>query len=134
MSEESRQPCAGCGRPTLAATGGFCRRCRPGQPAPPPETSFSTAALPTWSDGTSSENLVPVFIPALAVLLLNLEKQKGSPLIEREVLEIRDKAVVMMIERSRAEEFAALRGYPRHRPRGVLGSMARVPPSRSRSR
>ena len=39
-----------------------------------------------------SEPLVPVPIPPLRILLLNLERQKGSPLTEEQVLRARDGA------------------------------------------
>ena len=47
--------------------------------------------------------LIPVPIPALSALLFNLQKQKGSPLTEAEVLEIRDKAVCMEEKRGYAD-------------------------------
>ena len=58
-----------------------------------------------------SDDLVPVFIPALAVLLLNQERAKGSPLTQSEVEEIRDRSVVMQMDRERAEAMAEERGY-----------------------
>lgn len=59
----------------------------------------------------NEEDLVPVFTPSLAALLLNLEAKKGSPLSREEVLQIRDNAVVMMMCRARAVEMAQQRGY-----------------------
>lgn len=59
--------------------------------APPPQVDVSEASDP----------LVPVPIPALGVLLLDLEKQKGAPLSEQEVLLARDKAVCMMLPLSK---------------------------------
>ena len=44
------------------------------------------------------ERLVPTPIPALVAILLNKEREKGSPLTEDEVLEIRDNAVCMMLQ------------------------------------
>ena len=41
----------------------------------------------------SDDPLVPVFIPALVVLLANKERSKGEPLTREEVLEIRDRGV-----------------------------------------
>jgi len=58
-----------------------------------------------------SDDLVPVFIPALAVLLLNQERAKGSPLTQSEVEEIRDRSVVTQMARERAEAMAEERGY-----------------------
>lgn len=43
------------------------------------------------------EPLIPVFIPALVVLLLDAERRKGSPLTEEEVLHIRDKGVCIVL-------------------------------------
>ena len=55
--------------------------------------------------------LIPVFIPALVVLLHHLERQKGSPLTEQEVLDIRDKGVCMMMHVERAIALDEKRGY-----------------------
>lgn len=52
-----------------------------------------------------------VAIPALVAILLNHEKQKGSPLTEQEVLDIRDKAVCMTMPPDVAAEVAEKRGY-----------------------
>jgi len=57
--------------------------------------------------------LVPVPIPALGVLLLNLEKQKGSPLSEQEVLQARDNAVCMMLPLSKKRLMDEKRGAAR---------------------
>ena len=61
---------------------------------------------------TADEPLVPVPIPALGVLLLNLEKTKGAPLTQAEVLEARDKAVCMMMRLSHKQALDQKRGYP----------------------
>lgn len=61
---------------------------------------FSKTPPPANAPASSSTNddpLIPVPIPALGVLLINLEKQKGVPLSESEVIEARDKAVCMML-------------------------------------
>jgi hypothetical protein len=55
--------------------------------------------------------LVPVFTPALVTLLSDLEKDKGAPLTEEEVEEVRDKATVIVLRRSRAEEMTKSRGF-----------------------
>lgn len=54
---------------------------------------------------------MPVPIPALGVLLLKLEEQKGSPLTEPEVLSVRDKAVCMMMHISHKQAMDEKRGY-----------------------
>jgi len=120
MSDE-RKPCANCGRPTLSAslraTGGYCRQCRPGSPAP--STSSSPATGPTWASAERTGQLVPVFIPALVVTLFNIEKQKGVALTETEVVEIRDRAPVIMLDAQQAAQFYAARDYPDIDPENV---------------
>jgi hypothetical protein len=54
--------------------------------------------------------LIPVPIPALGVLLLNLEK-KGAPLSESEVFEARDKATCIMLPLSAKVQMDEKRGY-----------------------
>lgn len=66
-----------------------------------------------------SDDLVPVFIPALVVLLLNQERAKGAPLTQGEVEEIRDRSVVMQMARERAEAMAEERGYEDIDPEAV---------------
>ncbi|WP_447838963.1 hypothetical protein [Aeromonas salmonicida] len=58
------------------------------------------------------EELVPTPIPALVAILLSKEREKGSPLTENEVLEIRDNAVCMMLPISAREKMEESRGYP----------------------
>ena len=57
------------------------------------------------------EELIPVPVPALVAVLLNQENEKGSPLTEQEVLEIRDNAACIMMPISVASEMAESRGY-----------------------
>jgi hypothetical protein len=59
----------------------------------------------------SVDPLIPVFIPALVVILTHEERAKGSPLTREEVLAIRDRGVCMMLRQSAASEMAAKRGY-----------------------
>jgi hypothetical protein len=66
-----------------------------------------------------ADPLIPVPIPALGILLLNLEKQKGSPLSEQEVLEIRDKAVCIMLPLSAKYAMDEKRGYHDVNPENV---------------
>ena len=74
---------------------------------------FGRSSTPPAEPATShaDDPLVPVPIPALGVLLLNLEKQKGSPLSEQEVLQARDKAVCMMLPLSKKHLMDEKRGY-----------------------
>ncbi len=57
------------------------------------------------------KDLVPVFMPALSAILINAEDKKESPLKESEVLEIRDNASCIMMERSHSEAMDESRGY-----------------------
>jgi hypothetical protein len=58
------------------------------------------------------EPLDLVFVPPLVLLLLNKEKEKGSPLTQTEVESIRDAAVCVSIRRSLARKMEDARGYP----------------------
>jgi hypothetical protein len=60
---------------------------------------------------TGDEGLVPVFIPALAPLLLRAEQLKGSPLTEAEVLRVRDAAKCVMMRPEEAQSIEEGRGY-----------------------
>ncbi len=57
------------------------------------------------------KDLVPVFMPALSAILVNAEDKKGSPLEKDEVIEIRDNASCIMMERSHSEAMDDSRGY-----------------------
>ncbi|SAI68848.1 Uncharacterised protein [Bordetella ansorpii] len=63
------------------------------------------------TDVQNDEPLIITPVPALCLILLNLEKDKGSPLTETEVLEARDKAVCMMVPQSVAKIMEEKRGY-----------------------
>ena len=65
------------------------------------------------------EELVPTPIPALIAILVNKEREKGSPLSENEVLEIRDNAVCIMLPISEKEKMEESRGYPDLNPEYV---------------
>lgn len=58
------------------------------------------------------EPLVPTPIPALVAILLNKEREKGEPLTENEVLEVRDNAACMMLPLSAKQKMEESRGYP----------------------
>lgn len=47
---------------------------------------------------SGNDQLKPVFMPALAAILIHAEDVKGSPLTETEVLRIRDKATCIMMQ------------------------------------
>ncbi len=59
-----------------------------------------------------NEQLVLVFVPALAAILKTAEDDKGSPLEEKEVLTIRDKATCMAVSMPYAVALEKKRGYP----------------------
>jgi hypothetical protein len=58
-----------------------------------------------------SDELVATPIPALLLILLNLEGKKGSDLTEREVIEMRDNCTCIMLPRSAKEAAEEKRGY-----------------------
>jgi hypothetical protein len=60
---------------------------------------------------SESDELVPLFIPALVVLLTHLEDKKGAALTEVEALELRDKATCVMVPKSTLPAMIASRGY-----------------------
>lgn len=62
-------------------------------------------------ENKEKESLVITPVPALCLLLLNLEKQKGSPLTQTEVLEARDAAVCVALPASVAKAMEESRGY-----------------------
>jgi hypothetical protein len=67
----------------------------------------------------ADSKLIPVFIPALVALLLNLERKKGSPLSEQDVIDIRDKGVCVMLPIEQAKALAEKRGYDDIDPENV---------------
>lgn len=58
-----------------------------------------------------SDNLIIVPVPALVAALLNLEKKKGCPLTEAEVLAARDGASSIAMPRQAHAQVVAARGY-----------------------
>jgi uncharacterized protein YegJ (DUF2314 family) len=60
---------------------------------------------------SDSDNLVPVFMPALIVLLMNAEDKKGSPLNKDQVLAIRDAGTCIMMNAADAQEMDDSRAY-----------------------
>ena len=59
----------------------------------------------------SAEPLIPMPVPAIVVLLTNLERKKGAPLTEAEVNDIRDKCACIMLPVSAVQKMAESRGY-----------------------
>jgi uncharacterized protein YegJ (DUF2314 family) len=58
-----------------------------------------------------NEKLVPVFMPALSVVLLNAEDKKGEPLTYDEVIRTRDKSPCIMMRVDHVQQMAESRGY-----------------------
>jgi hypothetical protein len=79
----------------------------------------------------SDERLVIVPIPALVAILLHHERQKGAPLSEKEVLDIRDRAACMTMPYSVAAQMAEKRGYDDIRPEHAWEDWNAVRPSLS---
>ena len=59
---------------------------------------------------TADDELVLVFMPSLAAVLLHAEDEQGEPLTYEQVLEIRDHSVCMRMPRDVAERLAEERG------------------------
>jgi hypothetical protein len=60
------------------------------------------------AEPASDEPLIPVPVPALVALLLNLERKKGAPLTEAEVNDVRDKCACIMMPVSVVQKMASL--------------------------
>jgi len=73
------------------------------------------------------DRLVMTCIPPLVAILHNLEKQKGAPLTEQEVLEIRDRSTAVALPRQVADALTENRGIQRHKSGRLLGGMADNP-------
>lgn len=58
-----------------------------------------------------SEELIPVFVPPLALLLARAEKLKESPLTEAEIVRIRDDAVCIMMPPDKLQSMHKKRGF-----------------------
>jgi uncharacterized protein YegJ (DUF2314 family) len=60
---------------------------------------------------SDTDDLVPVFMPALVVLLVHAEDKKGTPLTKHEVHAIRDSGACIMMESGAARKMDDSRGY-----------------------
>lgn len=60
---------------------------------------------------SDTDDLVPVFMPALVVLLVHAEDEKGTPLTKDEVHAIRDSGACIMMESGDARKMDDSRGY-----------------------
>ncbi|QDU25181.1 hypothetical protein ETAA8_02430 [Anatilimnocola aggregata] len=60
---------------------------------------------------SDTDDLVPVFMPALVVLLVHAEDKKGTPLTRDEVHAIRDSGACIMMEADDARKMDDSRGY-----------------------
>ena len=79
-----------------------------------------------------STHLVATPVPALVDLLTLKEREKGSALTEAEVVEIRDKAVCMMLPVSERIAMDQARGYADLDPKNVWEQWQAVRQKRSR--
>jgi len=61
---------------------------------------------------TSNDPLCLVFVPALVAVLYAAEQQKGAPLTEQEVIDIRNNATCIKLPFRVALESEQKRGYP----------------------
>ncbi len=59
---------------------------------------------------TDDEELVPVFVPQLSVVLITAEDKKQRPLTNDEVIELRDNAACIMMAREDAQKMDERRG------------------------
>lgn len=66
---------------------------------------------PQSSANPNSDELVPVFMPALIVLLVHAEDEKGTPLTKDEVHGIRDNAACVMMDVDAARKLEESREY-----------------------
>ena len=80
-------------------------------------------------EGGKAENLsplVPVFMPALVVLLTAAENKKGAPLTQSEVGALRDKAVCMMMKPRDVQAMERSRGYADIEPERAFEAWQRL--------
>ena len=68
---------------------------------------------------TTDEELILMPVPALCVFLMNLEKEKGSPLSHEEVLAARDNIGCIAVPRSVKQRMDDARGYTDIDPENV---------------
>lgn len=59
----------------------------------------------------TDDDLIPVFIPALGVVLVVAEDQKGAPLSYDEVIRVRDRAACIMMTSVDAAKLVESRGF-----------------------
>ncbi|WP_442680100.1 hypothetical protein ACSBM8_02510 [Sphingomonas sp. ASY06-1R] len=77
----------------------------------------------------SDEELVIMPMPSLVALLLSKEQEKGSPLTEAEVIEIRDNAVCTMTPPDVVARIAEARGYDDIDPENAWEDWIAIRPS-----
>ena len=59
----------------------------------------------------NEDEIIPTFMPSLISVLRAQEKQKGAPLTEQEVIDIRDRSTAVMLPLDRSKEIEESRGY-----------------------
>lgn len=67
----------------------------------------------------SNDTLFPIPVPALVAVLLNKEQDKGAPLTQKEVIEIRDSAECIMGTIHEIQALEESRGYTDIDPENV---------------
>lgn len=77
----------------------------------------------------SNDNPVIVPVPSLVAILLNREREKGSPLNEEEVVALRDCAECIAMPPDVAAEVAEKRGYDDIDPENVWAAWKAIRPS-----
>jgi hypothetical protein len=78
------------------------------------------------SGSDAEEHLIIAPVPALVAVLLRLEKEKGSPLTEEEVIAARDNAACIAMPLSAYEAVTVARGYDDINPEFVWQEWQRV--------
>jgi hypothetical protein len=76
--------------------------------------------------GSGDDPLVLVFLPTLMALLARAERQKGEPLTDEEILQVRDGAACSAVPRSVSDSIAQRRGYADIDPVDVCASWDRM--------
>jgi hypothetical protein len=75
---------------------------------------------------SENKELIFLFMPSLVATLANKEKEKGAPLTEAEVLQIRDACPVVMSPPLAAQKVTEARGYDDIDPENVWSEWQRV--------
>ncbi|MBA4117678.1 MAG: hypothetical protein C0514_02120 [Candidatus Puniceispirillum sp.] len=66
-----------------------------------------------------AQDLAPYIIPSLVGMLTYLEKQKGEDLTREEVLDVRDRAVAIILSKKDRKKLDEARGYRDFNPENI---------------